>query len=177
MTTTPTAVTPPSTPTINPFFNTDRINDSWCDINFRSGCSSAGSSHPLNQSINPEILHKLLQDAQRDPTLPHAIVISSSNQPSTSISVQSSPKSPTTPNVLLMHRHNQHNLHYHHQQQQQQKLQQQQRGDILEPQMNLLPDSQLINEQNNNESTQTIKNNSVDWMWYWSSRPQAQPPK
>jgi hypothetical protein len=176
MTTTPTAVTPPSTPTINPFFDTDRINDSWCDINFKSGCSSAGSSHPLNQSINPEILSKLLQDAQRDPTLPHAIVISSSNQPSTSISVQSSPKSPQTPNVLLMHRHHHHihQLQQHPQQQQQLQLQ---RSDIHKSQIQSLNETQLILDQSNLEITQPIKNNSADWMWYWSSRPQAQPPK
>lgn len=65
MATTPSA-TPPSTPTIHHTVNYENLNESWCDIQYKSGCSSSGSISHLHHSVNPEILEKLLQEAQRE---------------------------------------------------------------------------------------------------------------
>jgi hypothetical protein len=40
--------------------------ESWCELHYKSGCSSTGSISHLNHSVNPEILEKLLQEAQKD---------------------------------------------------------------------------------------------------------------
>lgn len=65
MATTPTTTTttPPSTPII---LNIDYLNESWCDIQFKSSCSSTGSISHLNHTVNPEVLEKLLQEAQKE---------------------------------------------------------------------------------------------------------------
>ena len=76
--------------------------DSWCELQFKSVCSSAGSINRLNHSLNPEVLERLLQEAQKE-TSHSATPTIFSNQPSTSISVQSSPKSPQTPNLAIRH--------------------------------------------------------------------------
>lgn len=66
MATTPSA-TPPSTPTIHCPVNYNNLNDeSWCDIQYKSGCSSTGSISHLHHTVNAEILEKLLQEAQRE---------------------------------------------------------------------------------------------------------------
>lgn len=69
MATTPSA-TPPSTPTIHCPVNYSNLNESWCDIQYKSGCSSSGSISHLHHSVNPEILEKLLQEAQREAQSP-----------------------------------------------------------------------------------------------------------
>lgn len=69
MATTPTTTTttPPSTPVIPSYpVNFDQLGESWCDIQYKSGCSSTGSITHLNHTVNPEILEKLLQEAQRE---------------------------------------------------------------------------------------------------------------
>jgi hypothetical protein len=60
MATTPneTTTTPPSTPVIFAPVNWDNLGDSWCDIKFKSGCSSTGSISHINHTVNPEILEK-----------------------------------------------------------------------------------------------------------------------
>jgi hypothetical protein len=67
MATTPTTTTttPPSTPII---LNIDYLNDSWCELQYKSSCSSTGSISHLNHTVNPEVLEKLLQEAQREST-------------------------------------------------------------------------------------------------------------
>lgn len=66
MATTPSA-TPPSTPTIHCPVNYGHINDeSWCDIQYKSGCSSTGSISHLHHTVNAEILEKLLHEAQKE---------------------------------------------------------------------------------------------------------------
>ncbi len=67
MSTTPSA-TPPSTPTIHCPVN--YLNESWCDIQYKSGCSSTGSISHLHHTVNPEILEKLLYEAQREANSP-----------------------------------------------------------------------------------------------------------
>lgn len=67
MSTTPSA-TPPSTPTIHCPVN--YLNESWCDIRYKSGCSSTGSISHLHHTVNPEILEKLLYEAQREANSP-----------------------------------------------------------------------------------------------------------
>ncbi len=67
MSTTPSA-TPPSTPTIHCPVN--YLNESWCDIQYKSGCSSTGSISHLHHTVNPEILEKLLYEAQREARSP-----------------------------------------------------------------------------------------------------------
>lgn len=163
--------------------------------------------NPLNQSINPDVLEKLLQEAQKE-----------TNYPSTSISVQSSPKSPQTPiSNSMYNRYTQnqsiHNCHCQ----------------LIQNQSDILVNSQNNFNNNNNSNNETFKksitastlratnsnailhddlymyNNTVgtindehcfdiesdeahndaslnikkdtDWIWYWSSRPQMQPPK
>lgn len=69
MATTPSA-TPPSTPTIHCPVNYENLNESWFDIKYKSGCSSSGSISHLHHTVNPEILEKLLQEAQRESTTP-----------------------------------------------------------------------------------------------------------
>lgn len=69
MATTPSA-TPPSTPTIHCPVNYSNLNESWCDIQYKSGCSSSGSISHLHHTVNPEILEKLLQEAQRESQSP-----------------------------------------------------------------------------------------------------------
>lgn len=66
MATTPTTTTPPSTPTIYGPLNIDYLNESWCELQYKSGCSSTGSISHLNHSVNPEVLEKLLQEAQKE---------------------------------------------------------------------------------------------------------------
>lgn len=68
MTTTPTTTTttPPSTPILYGPLNVEYLNESWCELHYKSGCSSTGSISHLNHSVNPEILEKLLQEAQKD---------------------------------------------------------------------------------------------------------------
>lgn len=68
MTTTPTTTTttPPSTPILYGPLNIEYLNESWCELQYKSGCSSTGSISHLNHSVNPEILEKLLQEAQKD---------------------------------------------------------------------------------------------------------------
>lgn len=65
MATTPitTTTTPPSTPVI---INLDYLNDSWCELQYKSSCSSTGSISHINHSVNPEILEKLLQEAIKE---------------------------------------------------------------------------------------------------------------
>lgn len=65
MATTPSA-TPPSTPTILCPVNYGNLNESWCDIQYKSGCSSTGSISHLHHTVNPEVLEKLLHEAQRE---------------------------------------------------------------------------------------------------------------
>lgn len=162
------------------------ISESWCELHVKSGCSSASSirSH-LHQSVNPEMLEKLLHEAQRE-----------TNYPSTSISVQSSPKTPQTPitnqdiynnNELeiettfnridlllndqsmskypLINSHNSSN-----------KLS---NSTLKNEELTSLNLSQNLNSINNSNNTDpTINSNKeVDWVLYWSSRPQMQPPK
>jgi hypothetical protein len=68
MATTPTDITttPPSTPVIHGPLNIDYLNESWCELQYKSGCSSTGSISHLNHSVNPEVLEKLLQEAQKE---------------------------------------------------------------------------------------------------------------
>ena len=68
MATTPTTATttPPSTPVIHGPLNIDYLNESWCELQYKSGCSSTGSISHLNHSVNPEVLEKLLQEAQKE---------------------------------------------------------------------------------------------------------------
>lgn len=40
--------------------------ESWCELQFKSGCSSTGSITHLNHTVNPEVLEKLLQEAQKE---------------------------------------------------------------------------------------------------------------
>ena len=40
--------------------------ESWCELKYKSGCSSTGSITHLHHSVNPEVLEKLLQEAQRE---------------------------------------------------------------------------------------------------------------
>lgn len=70
MATTPSA-TPPSTPTLHHTVNYEHLNESWCDIQYKSGCSSSGSISHLHHTVNPEILEKLLQEAQREIVSPN----------------------------------------------------------------------------------------------------------
>ncbi|CAF0779047.1 unnamed protein product [Brachionus calyciflorus] len=67
MATTPTTTTttPPSTPILH-HINIDFLNESWCELQYKSGCSSTGSISHLNHSVNPEVLEKLLQEAQKE---------------------------------------------------------------------------------------------------------------
>jgi hypothetical protein len=67
--TTETTTTPPSTPIINIPLNFDYLNESWCELQYKSGCSSTGSIGHFNHSVNPEVLEKLLQEAQRESSL------------------------------------------------------------------------------------------------------------
>lgn len=70
MSTTPSA-TPPSTPTIHcPVNYGNNLNESWCDIQYKSGCSSSGSISHLHHTVNPEVLEKLLYEAQRESASP-----------------------------------------------------------------------------------------------------------
>ena len=40
--------------------------ESWCELQYRSGCSSTGSISHLHHTVNPEVLEKLLQEAQKE---------------------------------------------------------------------------------------------------------------
>jgi hypothetical protein len=71
MATTPTTTTPPSTPTIYGPLNIDYLNESWCELQYKSGCSSTGSISHLNHSVNPEVLEKLLHEAQKESLSPN----------------------------------------------------------------------------------------------------------
>ncbi len=44
--------------------------ESWCELQYKSGCSSSGSISHLHHSVNPEVLEKLLQEAQKDSLSP-----------------------------------------------------------------------------------------------------------
>lgn len=44
--------------------------ESWCELQYKSGCSSTGSISHLNHSVNPEVLEKLLQEAQKESQSP-----------------------------------------------------------------------------------------------------------
>jgi hypothetical protein len=71
--------------------NTPGFEDSWFELKFKSGCSSTSSiKNHLNQSVNAEVFEKLLHEAQKE-----------TNYPSTSIAVQSTSKTPHTPNDSL----------------------------------------------------------------------------
>ncbi|RNA29870.1 BCL2 adenovirus E1B 19 kDa -interacting 3 [Brachionus plicatilis] len=50
---------------MNSSFSSDLI-ESWCELQFKSGCSSTGSISHLNHTVNPEVLEKLLQEAQKE---------------------------------------------------------------------------------------------------------------
>lgn len=50
---------------MNSSFSSDHI-ESWCELQFKSGCSSTGSISHLNHTVNPEVLEKLLQEAQKE---------------------------------------------------------------------------------------------------------------
>jgi hypothetical protein len=67
--TTETTTTPPSTPIIHIPLNFDYLNESWCELQYKSGCSSTGSIGHFNHSVNPEVLEKLLQEAQRESSM------------------------------------------------------------------------------------------------------------
>jgi len=67
--TTETTTTPPSTPIIHIPLNFDYLNESWCELQYKSGCSSTGSIGHFNHSVNPEVLEKLLQEAQRESSI------------------------------------------------------------------------------------------------------------
>ena len=115
------------------------------------------------------MLEKLLHEAQRE-----------TNYPSTSISVQSSPKTPQTP--ITEQAYNDYETNFNHL--------------LLNGEINLnsqqsTSKSTLINSHNNSNkfSNSTLKNEDLteslnenikkdtDWIWYWSSRPQTKPPK
>jgi hypothetical protein len=44
--------------------------ESWCELQYKSGCSSTGSISHLNHSVNPEVLEKLLHEAQKESQSP-----------------------------------------------------------------------------------------------------------
>lgn len=50
---------------MNSSFSSD-YKESWCELQYKSGCSSTGSISHLNHSVNPEVLEKLLQEAQKE---------------------------------------------------------------------------------------------------------------
>jgi hypothetical protein len=156
----------------------------------------------LNHSLNPEVLERLLQEAQKESHSATPTIFS--NQPSTSISVQSSPKSPQTPNLAIRH-------HGHAHKQYEFQIEEANRvanncdtiaasqsfyanfGDDDVEVTTTLPHNHLsenvalqrmsISHANNNSNDylKDVKKNELksdtDWIWYWSSRPQAQPPK
>lgn len=151
----------------------------------------------MNHSVNPEVLEKLLQEAQKE-TSHSATPTIFSNQPSTSISVQSSPKSPQTPNLAMRHRGHTHEF------QLRDGSQEATNCDVIDAAQSFyanfgdddvevtttLPHNDLnesvalrrmsIKHVNSNSNDFLKKNelkSDTDWIWYWSSRPQAQPPK
>ncbi len=182
MASTPTTVTPPSTP-IMPSTLIEQLNgmceldqhlvgfdileclsvlwpDSWCELKFKSGCSSTGSiKNHLNQSVNPEVLEKLLNEAQRE-----------TNYPSTSISVQSSPKTPHTPNDSLTPHPYQHYIDTNC------TSCVSLVANTKNPTSNKTTSSMLATMPQTSTSNISL-NKDTDWIWYWSSRPQMQPPK
>lgn len=151
------------------------------------------------------MLERLLQEAQKENSHSATPTIFS-NQPSTSISVQSSPKSPQTPNMNIRHHGHTHKTYDEFQMQ---EVNPDARNcdiigasqsffkianfgdDDVEVTTSTMHHSHHLNESvslqrmsinhvNNNNSEFLKKNelkSDTDWIWYWSSRPQAQPPK
>jgi hypothetical protein len=181
MASTPTTVTPPSTPIMpmslmeqlngkcSSFFVsvfifpsqsvTNPIADSWCELKFKSGCSSTGSiKNQLNQSVNAEVLEKLLHEAQRE-----------TNYPSTSISVQSTPKTPHTPNESPTPNTYRQCVD---------TTCTSCTRDLVTTTTSSKTTTSLFASRPPTSTTSTIAlNKDTDWIWYWSSRPQMQPPK
>jgi guanylate kinase len=132
----------------------------------------------MHQSVNPEILEKLLQEAQKE-----------TNYPSTSISVQSSPKSPQTPitNITYQSDYDLQTSFNHidlilndccSKSAYVSNINNKNSSNKLSIQNSLLQQQQEQQQHQQQEDNEIINiKKDTDWIWYWSSRPQMQPPK